>query len=566
MDWEPILYIIILSIGIVVSLAIARYAWQRRSIAGVEYFVLYSLAAVLWALGTILTVVSKTPPLQTLWGMVGGMGIVVMPVAWLGFTLKYTGREKWLATRTWMLIAIAPIILLLLSGGYDTYRVSQVWGVTIGALNSLMVAIRWVSNLYVSALLLVSTLLIILELIRAPRVYRGQYLSLLVGVSTPWFFGVLLLWGLEFFPPQFLFIAFVIGELVIAWGIFRHQVFEIMPIALDQVIESISDGVIVLDIQHRIVDLNPAAQRMTGLSAQQVTGLPIAQALPAWKDHLSYLDHEETQTEITLGGPILRSRSPERSEGEAESGRGACCYQLRISPLHNRRQALSGWLILLRDITDRKRAEEALAEERTLLRTMIDNLPDYIFVKDTESQFVISNMAHVHHLGATTQDEVVGKTDFDIFPQELAAQYYADEQEVIQSGQPLVAREEYTIDPEGRKQWLLTTKVPLCDSHGKIVGLVGISRDITEHHRAQTGGGGIARGQGSRRLCKEDSRSRQPGQEHLSGQYEPRVTYAPERDPGLQPVDGSRSGHQRRPEREPGDHCSQRGALAGLDQ
>jgi len=104
-----------------------------------------------------------------------------------------------------------------------------------------------------------------------------------------------------------------------------------------------------------------------------------------------------------------------------------------------------------------KRAEEALAEERSLLRTMIDNLPDYITVKDIKCRFVVNNMAHVHILGATTLDELIGKTDFDIFPQELAAQYYADDQEVIRSGQPLVNQEEVTIDPGGKRQYLLTT-------------------------------------------------------------------------------------------------------------
>ncbi len=132
------------------------------------------------------------------------------------------------------------------------------------------------------------------------------------------------------------------------------------------------------------------------------------------------------------------------------------------------------------DITALKQAEEKLEKERNLLRTLIDNLPDYIFIKDAASRFVINNIAHLGALGATTQDEVVGKTDFDIFPRELAAQYYADEQEVVRSGQPLGNQEEPVMDQTtGDRKWLLTTKVPLRDSHGKIVGLVGIARDIT---------------------------------------------------------------------------------------
>ena len=145
-----------------------------------------------------------------------------------------------------------------------------------------------------------------------------------------------------------------------------------------------------------------------------------------------------------------------------------------------------GAAAIIRDITERKRAEEELAEERNLLRTVIDNLPHYIYVKDTKSRFVIGNIAVAGVMGATTPDELIGKTDFDFYPQELAAQYYADEQEIMRSGQPLLNREEPLMDQvTGRKGWLLTTKVPLRDSEGKIVGFVGIGRDITERKRAQ---------------------------------------------------------------------------------
>jgi PAS domain S-box-containing protein len=126
-----------------------------------------------------------------------------------------------------------------------------------------------------------------------------------------------------------------------------------------------------------------------------------------------------------------------------------------------------------------------LLQERNLLRMLIDALPDYVFIKDTHSRFVINNMAHTRALGASNQDEVVGKTDFDIFPKELAEQYYADEQAVIRSGQPLVDREEPYINPAGAQRWLSTTKVPLQDAHGNAIGLVGISRDVTERKRVE---------------------------------------------------------------------------------
>jgi PAS domain S-box-containing protein len=136
-------------------------------------------------------------------------------------------------------------------------------------------------------------------------------------------------------------------------------------------------------------------------------------------------------------------------------------------------------------VSEHGRATAELLEERDLLRALIDNLPDYVFIKDTHSRFVINNMAHLHALGASSQDEVVGKTDFDIFSKELAEQYYADEQGVIRSGQPLMDREEPYINPAGAQRWLSTNKVPLQDAQGRTIGLVGLSRDITEHKQAE---------------------------------------------------------------------------------
>ena len=89
------------------------------------------------------------------------------------------------------------------------------------------------------------------------------------------------------------------------------------------------------------------------------------------------------------------------------------------------------------DITDRKRAEDAIQEERNLLRTLIDNLPDSIYVKDTQSRFVAANLAAARIMGATTPSDLLGKSDCDFYPQEAAAEYLNDERELVRSGRAL---------------------------------------------------------------------------------------------------------------------------------
>jgi PAS domain S-box-containing protein len=137
------------------------------------------------------------------------------------------------------------------------------------------------------------------------------------------------------------------------------------------------------------------------------------------------------------------------------------------------------------NVTQRKRAEDALSEERWLLRALIDNLPDYIYVKDAASRFLVANRGVAELMGAKTPEEVLGKTDFDYFPVELATSFFSDEQAIVRSGQALLDQEERTVDAEGNAKWMSTSKVPWRDKHGKVIGVMGIGRDISERKSAE---------------------------------------------------------------------------------
>jgi len=133
----------------------------------------------------------------------------------------------------------------------------------------------------------------------------------------------------------------------------------------------------------------------------------------------------------------------------------------------------------------RSDADKALAEERNLLRRVIDAQPDSIYVKDISGHYLLDNIAHAKRLGVSTMDEVVGKTVFDFFPEKIAEKFHQDDESVMQSGTPIVNFQESVTDEEGKKYWLSTTKVPLRNRAGEIIGLVGVGRDITERKRAE---------------------------------------------------------------------------------
>jgi len=134
---------------------------------------------------------------------------------------------------------------------------------------------------------------------------------------------------------------------------------------------------------------------------------------------------------------------------------------------------------------ERKQAEERLRIERLLLRTVIDNIPDSIYSKDAYLGKTLANLANLSHVGLKSELEILGKTDFELYPKEIAEGFYEDDHKVIESGQPIFNKEEYILLANGEKKWQLTSKLPLKDKDGNIIGLVGIGRDITKRRMAE---------------------------------------------------------------------------------
>ncbi len=143
------------------------------------------------------------------------------------------------------------------------------------------------------------------------------------------------------------------------------------------------------------------------------------------------------------------------------------------------------WRVQARDLAAQRRMDAALTKERNLIRTLIDNLPDAVYVKDAQCRKVIANLADVHYMGLESEAEVLGKNDYDFYPSEIASSIYDDDQSVIQTGQPILNKEELYIDKEGNKHWTLISKLPLRDGKSRITGLVGVRREITQQKREE---------------------------------------------------------------------------------
>ena len=190
--------------------------------------------------------------------------------------------------------------------------------------------------------------------------------------------------------------------------------------------------------------------------------------------------HDIEQKVIASGTPMIDMEVNRTDEAGAPKW-------LRTTklPMRDDHGEIIGLIGVARDITERKRAELAWKAERALFRAMIDQVPDYLFVKDTASRFIVVNRAVAADLGLHPED-LIGKTDFELHWAELAQKFFDDEQKVISSGEPLLDIEEYIVDVSGNKKWLSTSKVPLRNDQDEVIGIVGVSRNVSERRRAET--------------------------------------------------------------------------------
>ena len=264
---------------------------------------------------------------------------------------------------------------------------------------------------------------------------------------------------------------------------------------LHALIDNLPDRIYVKDAESRFTVANDALAQFMGVSSPaELLGKTDFDYFPK---ELAAAFRKDEQDIIRSGQPVNQ-----KEETSLDSAGHERWWLTTKVPLRDSRGHIVGIMGIGRDITARKKvkweekraddateaatkAERALADERNLLRTLIDNIPDHVYLKDRESRYLLCNQAMAQRFGVPSPEEVIGRTDHDFFPKEVADGFLSDEREVLRSGQPLLEHEETRVDESGNQRWTLTAKVPLRNEAGQVIGLVGIGRDITASKHAQ---------------------------------------------------------------------------------
>jgi PAS domain S-box-containing protein len=355
MNWQLAFVILVLLISFLLAFGIAIFSWRRRHAGIWSYpFLLVAVGAAWWCLTYALELFTPTLTGKILWAEVEYIAIVSIPVLWFLFAMAYTGRQIWLSRSRLLALFIIPLISLLLvfTNEYHGLIWSEITLKTSGPFQTLAPEYGiwfWVHTAYSYLFLGIGTLVLFQAATQSPKTYRWQNIALVVGAIFPWIANILYLFRISSLHNIDLSpIAFSLSSLVLTWSIFRHHLFDVVPIARQVAMETLHAGVIVLDDKNRVVDMNPAAQEVFEVNLSDVIGITIDELLKDFPDLVNtFKDVLEVETEIQV-------------EAETEIHH----FELQISPLLNSRQQVNGRLIVFHDITSYKQTEAALAEAR----------------------------------------------------------------------------------------------------------------------------------------------------------------------------------------------------------
>lgn len=221
--------------------------------------------------------------------------------------------------------------------------------------------------------------------------------------------------------------------------------------------------------------VNPKWCELSGLTAEKAMG----------KGWLSNVHPDDIEKVSSVWENANREKSTSSDEFRFILDSGKIIWvKGQAIPEYDEHGNISGYIGTMSDITEIVEASETIEKSNNLLRTIIDNIPDAVYMKDIDGKKIIANSADALNCGFNGESEILGKTDFDMFPPEIAQKFLEDDKRVL-NGDPVFNREEKLVNKEGLVKWLITSKIPFSDNTGKIVGLIGLGHDTTRRKLAE---------------------------------------------------------------------------------
>lgn len=455
-------YAIALIVSSVISAIVAGIAWQRRSASGAKSLFVIMLAAMVWSATYAIRWVVKDPAAQLYWLDATYFGVVVAPTAFLVLALEFTDRFYLLTNRVRAGLSIIPILTILILWTdpwhgmfYNGLRTSDailnggVW--------------FWVFVIYTYLLLLLASIIIIQKIIRDHLFFQVQASLLLIGMVLPWVGNIISMLGFTPFPRLDLTpLLFTISGFCFMLAFFRFGLLDIKPIAQIQLMENLQDGVIILDKDNRIVDFNPAAEKIFELS-MEVIGKTFSQATPQFAKLAAF-------NSLQVEKPSIHFMVDDKFE-----------FEVKTLPLLDFKKQITGNLITVHDITEYQQAQKQIRQSEEQYRLLFDNAVESILVIQ-DRNIVFCN---------PVTSEISGYPLNEIINDSFVKLIYPEDIEIVLenyrkrvSGDKLEGRYQFRLVRKDLSlRWMETGGIRI-DWHGEMATLHFLM-DVTERKKAE---------------------------------------------------------------------------------
>lgn len=283
----PVVYVLVPATATVIAGMLAVTVWARRQVLGAAPFTVVLLAVAAWSFAYVMELLSTDVASTLFWARISYFGIEVLPVAWILFCLEYSGNERWSTRSVLAALAVVPVAMTVLVWTNPAHGL--VWtSTTPRPLGDILVMAYgygpafWANTVYAYGLVLVGLWLLVRQSLRISAPHRRRVVALVVGGALPWLGNLLFNVGVRPAPPlNITHLGFAASGVIFFWALYHGRLLDPTRRFRDRVFESANDGMVLLDRDRVIVDLNPAASEVLGVDRAVAIGRRLDAILPA---------------------------------------------------------------------------------------------------------------------------------------------------------------------------------------------------------------------------------------------------------------------------------------------
>ena len=494
MNREEVLYLVPYVLSLALSLGVFWYSWRHRHVRGARAYTWFVAGQTLTILGFIFELISPNLEIKILWDKFQWLTttyLVILP--FLIFSIQYSEHKLRNLQLTWSLWLAIPVIftILLLTDSFHHLLYPNPHLSADFPFPELQYDFTFVVYIYAFVYVYGANLyglgLLIKRASQPYNLHRLQYLTIIAGFLIPVLLSLFSLANIKIAPQRDIApFSLAIGNMIVAWGLFRYRLFDLIPIARDHIVENMKDPVIVLDSKNRVVDMNQAALKILGKNYAQVVGRPSSEVFASWPvivSELEYLDVEQREISIREGGDTF-------------------FFDVNISSIYSNRQQLIGRIIVARDVTKYKTLEsgyrllseelEQRVRERTeelrhsaeRYRAVVENQTEFIVQWKPDGTRTFVNEAYCRYWGLTYDQALSSHVMSHLAKEDR----HAVEEKISRLTSGAISSEteiHRVVRPDGSIGWQEWTDQAILDEFGQVVEFQSVGRDITTRKQAE---------------------------------------------------------------------------------